>query len=125
MDTFPTDISFPADDSGSQPFRTLQEFRYIWDATQQPMVLFIVSVSPVTYMVAGNSIIAQLKTTQDIKPGGGLELTSRSLGGCTEEGINIVVSSRASKDFNEVFCRKIEEGIIVFPAKKKRAKASI
>jgi hypothetical protein len=115
-DTFPTDITFPADDSGSQPFKTLQEFRYFWDAARQPRVSFIDAVSPISYLVTGDNITAELQTTQDVKPGGGVELTSRQLGGCREESVN-VVTLRVAKDFNELFCRKIEEGILVFPAK--------
>jgi hypothetical protein len=82
------------------------------------MVSFIVSVSAVSYLVTNNSIIAELQTTQDVKPGGGLELFSRTLGGCKEERVDIV-SRTISKDFNETFCRKIEEGVIVFPVKKR------
>jgi len=75
-------------------------------------------VSSVSYLVKENNELVELETTQDIKRGGGLELSSRRLGGCGNSAGVTEIIRKTSKDFNELFCWKIDEGIIVFPVRK-------
>ena len=116
-DTFGAEISFPGTGSRSEPFNTLSDFAYFWEAAQQPRASFIKAVSPTAYVVKDNKVIAELKVSRDVKPGGGIHLESRRLGGCHQVESATNFRKRISNSFNELFCASIDKGTLVLPAR--------
>jgi hypothetical protein len=116
-DTFPAEISFGGEDSGGSPaYKTLQEFKDFWEASRQAMASYVVEASRLSYFVKDIKAL-ELRTSQDVKAGGSLELIPRNLGGCREPGLDFVAQKASAKSYNELFCRKVEDGILVLPAR--------
>jgi hypothetical protein len=115
-DVFPLEISFPGQDSGSQRFASLADFREFWAGARLPMVTFLQRFLPIAYLVVDGAIRSELRLQEKGGASGTQAFRRSRLGGCPGLEFALIRAHVGDTSINELFCTDLEAGRLVIPA---------